>query len=378
MACWLTVLMLANCKIPYDPPLKATDTNFLVVEGFIDGAAQTKIKLNRTGKLSTGGSATVKNELNARVLIEDDHQHTYVLTEKENGVYTHADILSLNASYQYRLHIFTSNGKEYLSDFVPFKQSPSIDSIGWKSKDNGVQVYVNTHDPNGTTKYYRWEYTETWEYHSVYNTELKYDAENNTVFHRNDQVYVCWNTDTSTNILLGSSAKLGNDVISEAPIVYIQPHDMKLSVLYSIWVKQYALDVDGYNYLEAMKANTEKIGSIFDPQPNQTMGNIHCTTNVSETIVGYIGAGNSVEKRVFISNNSIPGGWNLPPPQYCEIVTFSNISDNLKKYFLREGRVPVDEELGPSGNVVSYTASYAQCVDCTIRGGANVKPSFWP
>ena len=72
-------LLLPHCKTPYDAPLKATQSNFLVVEGFIDGAAPVTISLSRTRILSAGDTAISLKELNARVSIEDDHQNTYDL-----------------------------------------------------------------------------------------------------------------------------------------------------------------------------------------------------------------------------------------------------------------------------------------------------------
>lgn len=364
------VLTLSNCKIPYDPPLKSTQVNALVVEGFIDGAAPITIKLSHARKLTAGDTAAFKYELNARIIIEDDHQNQYALAEAGNGFYVINYILNLNPAYQYRIHIFTSGGKEYLSDYVQFKQSPPIDTIGWKLKDNGVQVFVNTHDPNNATKYYRWEYNETWEFHTPYFSSYKYIKDNNTVVPRTEQVQVCWKYADFTTILLGSSAKLTSDVINESPLVYIPQHDQKLSVLYSIWVKQYALDLNGYNYWEAMKKNTEQVGSIFDPQPNQTRGNIHCTTDASETVVGYVGAGNSVMKRVFISNASMPDNWNIPPQCETTLVT----QDSIKFYFYYRALSPINLVTLPTG--VAYNSSFIECVDCTISG-ANKKPAFW-
>src|SRR5665213_281767 len=289
----LMSLALAHCKVPYTPPLKPTSTNLLVVEGFIDGAAPVSFTLSRTRTISAGDTSAKKYELNAKVLVEDDHQNSYPLTEAGNGVYNSPNILSLDPTYKYRLHIFTSNGEEYLSDLVAFKQSAPIDSINWNFKGNGVQVYVNTHDPNNLTKYYRWEYSETWEFHSYYASYYQYDPVHDTVIPRVAQVYMCWKSDISNSILLGSSASLANDEIYEMPITYIEQHDNRLSVLYSILVKQYPLDVNGYNYWLAMKNNTENIGSIFDPQPNETAGNIHCVSNPAESVVGYINAGTS-------------------------------------------------------------------------------------
>ena len=374
MLCWVSALLFAHCKTPYDPPLKSTQTNFLVVEGFIDGAATTKIKLSRTRILYAGDTANRHNEINANVLIEDDHQNIYSLADAGDGIYSNADTLNLNPAYQYRLHIFTSNGKEYFSDFVSYKPAPLIDTIGWKLKNNGVQIYVNTHDPNEATRYYRWEFSETWEFHSAYPTTLKYDVDNNAVIPRTDQVHICWRSDNFHSVLLGSSAKLSNDVIDQAPLVYIEPHNQKLSVLYSILVKQYALDVNGYNFWVAMKSNTEQVGSIFDPQPNQTNGNIHCTTDTSEKVVGYIGAGNTVEKRVFINNNLMPAGWNFP--EDCLIITVPANQDSLIYYFRDGGFSPISETRSQTGQI-GYVSSFVQCVECTLNG-TNIKPAFWP
>jgi len=370
----LFALVLSNCKVPYEPTLKSSDTSSLVVEGNIDGAFPFVIKLSRSRMLTNEDTAARKPELGAKVIVEDDHQNSYPLYETGMGNYSSLSTLSLNAAFQYRLHIFTANNEEYLSDMVPFKSTPAIDSIGWNIKDGGVQVYVNTHDPNNSTRYYRWEYSETWEFHTQYYSSYEYISSDSTIIPRTEQVNVCWQSDNSTNIFLGSSAKLSTDVIYQMPLPYISPHDQKLSVLYSIWVKQFALDLNGYNYWLAMKNNTENVGSIFDPQPNETVGNIHCVTNPAENVVGYINAGNSYEKRVFISNQSLPPGWNLY--NSCPLITVPNDKDSLAHYF-GGGYRPIDIAGPLSFPPAAYFGSNATCVDCTLQG-TNVKPSFWP
>ena len=377
MFCCLSGIAITSCKDSFDPVLKQTDVNSLVVEGYIDGTAPAQFKISRSRILTVGDTAARKYELNASVTIEDDHQNTYPLTETGSGGYSSINPLNLTPSYQYRLHIFTSDRREYISDLVPLKQSPPIDSVAWEIKDNGVQILLNTHDLNNATRYYRWEYSETWEFHSRYlsswEANISYNPDAVSMVPRTEDVYTCWQTHNSTNILLGSSAKLSNDLINRAPIVYIEQHDKKISVLYSIWVKQYALDIQGYNYYAAIRDNTERVGSIFDPQPNQTAGNIHCVTDPDEKVIGYIAAGNSVEKRIFISNSSLPPFWNIYPD--CPIREVPNIRDSLIFYF-DGGWDPIDKMLTPTNQVV-YSASYKDCVDCTLTG-TNVKPSFWP
>lgn len=376
MCYFFLALTLSNCEVPYDPPLKSTDVNSLVVEGFIDGAAPVIFKIGRTRALTVGDTATRNYELNAIVSIEDDHQNRYPLIESGGGIYSSSGILNLNSTSQYRLHIFTADHREYLSDLVPFKQSPPIDTVSWKIKDEGVQISLNTRDVNNATRYYRWEYSETWEFHSRYSSSLEAIITRNpdyvSMVPRLENVFTCWQTHNSTNILLGSSAKLTNDVINEMPINYVEPHDKKISVKYSIWVKQYALDIKGYNYLEAIRNNTENVGSIFDPQPNQTGGNIHCITDPAEKVIGYVNAGNSVEKRIFIKNSELPTSWNIFPD--CPTYDVPNIQDSLLEYF-DGGWEPLFIKHLSSGQIV-YSASYKECVNCTLSG-TNIKPSFW-
>jgi len=365
------IFLLSNCKIPYDPPIKSNQTNFLVVEGFIDGAAPTVIKVSRTRMISRGDTASTRRELFASVFIEDDQNNKFHLMESGNGIYTSNSVIHLNPSNKYHLRIVTSDTKEYISDFVPFKVSPEIDAIGWKFKNDDVQVFINTHDQNDATKYYRWEYEETWEFHSRYYTGLEYIAASNAVVPRTEQVYACWKSVSSSSIALGSSAKLTHDIIEQAPLVNIEQHSQKLSVLYSILVRQYALDITAYNYWEAMKNNTEKIGSIFDPQPNQTVGNIHCSSDPSEMVVGYIGAGNSVEKRFFINNNELPKDWNIYGACDLKDVTADSIA-----FYFTAGYAPINESRTPTGAII-YPSSYIECIDCTLMGN-NKKPAFWP
>ena len=86
----------------------------------------------------------------------------------------------------------------------------------------------------------------------------------------------------ATDILIGSTAKLAQDVVYEFPLVKIPPNSQPLEVEYSILVKQYALTQDGNNFLSLMQLNTESLGSIFDVQPSVTSGNIHSLTNPNE------------------------------------------------------------------------------------------------
>jgi hypothetical protein len=160
-------------------------------------------------------------------------------------------------------------------------------------------------------------------------------------------------------------------VINEMPVNLIPFGDKRISVLYSILVTQYALDSVGYNYWNAMRANTENVGSIFDPQPNLTRGNIHCTTDPSELVVGYIGAGTTQQKRFFISNDRMPSNWNSPP----DCIERNIPKDSIVYYLGGMTFIPIDTIYETSS--YAFTASSRDCTDCTFFG-TNIKPAFWP
>ena len=368
----IMIVIFAGCKDPYYPDLNSSSTHYLVVEGFINPNGITNIKLTRTRTISKGDTAAYINELGANISIEDNNGNMYPLNDNGSGNY--ASFYSLNPDLKYRLHITTRDSKQYLSNFVPCKNSPPIDKIGWEFDDGNVQLFVNTHDPNNTTTFYRWDYVQTWEFHSQYYSTLVYDPVNKIVVNRNYPVFVCYRTNNSDQIFIGSSEKLQQDVIHEAPLELIPNHDRRISVLYSALVTQYALDSAGYNYWNAMKGNTEQVGSIFGSQPNQTPGNIHNIADSSEMVIGYIGAGRVQQQRVFISNSEMPNGWNQV--QNCS--EYDVPVDSLDYYFGSNSLIPYSADPPNSPFPTGYFSASASCVDCTLAGGTLEKPGFWP
>jgi hypothetical protein len=58
---------------------------------------------------------------------------------------------------------------------------------------------------------------------------------------------------------------------------------------------------------------------------------------------------------------------------------FPPIKDTLDMYFASGlYYVPIQEVRSPRGVVIGYDGGIAECVDCRLRGGSNLKPVFWP
>jgi Domain of unknown function (DUF4249) len=365
-----------GCKEVYEPNIISPSTGYLVVEGFINsGNGVSMFTLTRTTKLVD--NVFVLYERNAQVQIESNGNEVYPLNEGLNGTYTSA-VLNLNPSSNYRIRINTQVGKEYLSDFTAVKHTPVADSINWRKDDTGLGVYVNTHDDQNNTKYYRWSYTETWEFHSPYLSYLDYlrDPVTNEAIgvrgrSNTDELYRCWKTQHSTQIIIGSSEKLSTDRIY-LPVRHIEENAEELSVLYYIELKQYAISHEAYLFYQQMEKNTEQLGTIFDAQPSEITGNIHCTSNPEEIAIGFVEVSEEQVKKHFISNEEVRP-W--VSSYSCSKITIYNHPDSIKPF--ADSYIPLNGVTFRGLEIVTFDAAPPICVDCSLRG-TNVKPSFWP
>ena len=383
-------ICIAACKKPFNPPATNTSYNYLVVEGFINITDSTFIKLSRSVTISS--AVNFMPELKANITIENNNGNSYPLAENGGGVYA-APSLNLSAGNQYRIRIKTSSGSQYLSDFAPVMISQPIDSVSWKATTD-LKIYVSTHDANRTTGYYRWDFTEAWEFRSNFNTQWMSNGDSIVFRPPSLQIWDCFTGDTSSNIIVGTSAGLSKNVISQQLVNTIPANLEKIGFKYSIQVKQYSLTPDAYSYWQLLQKNTEQLGSIFDAQPSASIGNIHSVNNPDEPVIGYIGVGTTTTSRIFIAKTQLPN-WTTTPKYnslQCELDTirlrktipdtpWQNEYINFKQpqflgYLVLQ--IPVQPiYTSPNSTTIKYwLADYAICVDCTLRGKPT-PPPFW-
>ena len=360
-------MMVSGCVKPYAPSLQITDNSYLVIDGLLNADSSSIIRLSRTRNLSDTTPSIPEKA--AQVFIEGQTGSLYAFQSTAEGEYT-SENSSLNPLDKYRLKIITANGKQYLSDYLEVKQTPDIDSLHWEQHD-AIFIYVNTHDPSSQSRYYRWEFTETVEYHAWYESYL--DFQNGQLVFLNPDQYrqICFKTFPSTDILVASSAALSEDVISHQLLQKIPNDNSKISQRYSIEVRQYVLTPDAYQFWQILKQNSEQTGGIFDPQPSQLKSNIHCTTNPQEPVIGFLSASSVKTKRLFIRNGELTDRKDAID-KACDPIIVADF-DSLP-YYLGSGALLPAYLLGRSGPIALAPNI---CVDCRLMGGVTKKPSFW-
>jgi hypothetical protein len=144
-------------------------------------------------------------------------------------------------------------------------------------------------------------------------------------------------------------------------------------VKYSILVRQFSLTQQAYEYLQNLKRVSEQIGTLFDAQPSQLTGNIHCVSNDDEPVLGFITACNMDSKRIYIGNDQV-APWVFG--YTCQKIKVSTNPDSLELYFTAGDYIPLDfaQPLNPT----PIWASKRDCADCRVQGGTTTKPDFWP
>ncbi len=374
---WLISILLAGCIDPYPAPDITEDISILVVDGFInasDGSATVKL----TQAVSLDEKDEYPPERAAAVTIRSENGGSFTLTEQEPGNYK-ANGITVDPASMYQLNIRTSDNRVITSDYVRVMQTPPIDSITWRPEEDGITVLVNTHDDTKRSRYYYWDYVETWEYKAPF--AALYTTKDHAVIYveEKDRVYTCYRTQPSTDIVIGSTFRLTEDVVRDFPLTSIKRESSRLSVLYSIKVRQRVIDEEEYDFMLDLQRVTEGIGGLFDSQPYKILGNLYATDS-QVPVLGFFRAGFVQERRIFISLLDLPEYLQERPYHYCVLDTVCGGArgpDSPYNCSVDVSSLP-DSAFLVSSFSWGYTMTTAPCADCRYQGGVLAKPDFWP
>ncbi|PMD94032.1 hypothetical protein BWI97_17350 [Siphonobacter sp. BAB-5405] len=363
------LLVVSGCIDPFKPADTSLSNRYLVVSGFLNtGGDTTVITLSRTQPVNDNTPSLV--ESGASIQVGGDRGTVHVFQEIRPGTYILTPRRFVGEE-NLRIQIRTRDGKTYVSDYVPARQSPAIDSVTWQPDrpNNLMRFLVHTHDPSNNSRFYRWKIEETYQYQSAYYSGL--EVVKQEIVPRVVDVYSCWRTDRPTNILIGTSAKLSEDRIQSFPLVAIHNSSNKLLVKYSLLVKQYTLTQAAYEYWDMLARTSETTGGLFDPQPSLITGNIRCESHPEELAFGFFSAGTERSFRLTVRpidfNGWFPGTYPRcsVEPDTLSLEESVLTSDNGRKI------------IGMLDMPTRYLFVPSNCADCRSLGGSLNKPSWF-
>ena len=364
--------------------------NVLVVESTITNEMkQQVVKLSRTSALENPGILT---ENNASVTVSGNNGDSFSFAQDAGtGFYISDQSFSALPNVAYTLSIQTQDGKSYKSSEVVLPPTVEMDQVyaeriedATNDKD-GAQVLVNTEDPTGSAKYFRYEYEEASKI--VIPSPSPYYAEI-VNYNTNTGEYdiqltprvpdtICYATANSTGIIQTSTNEFSQDRVDRFPVRYIDKDNSILRERYSILVKQYIQSLEAYTFYKII----DELGSVesllSQGQPGYVEGNLVYEADSEEKVLGFFEASSVSSKRIFFNYEDV----SLEKPPYMVDCKVDQWNYDVTGY-------PIDHRVNlwiaikyKNYQVLSayhpiYRIVQAECSTCTSIS-SNIKPNFW-
>ena len=356
----------------------------LVVEATITNELKKQqIKISRTYRFEENGPTF---ESDAEVFITDNSGNRYEF-EEQSGVYVSKAEFKAVPNREYHLNITTNDGRSYVSSTETLPTETEIESViptvATVEGERGVQINVNSYDPSNTSKYYRYEYEETYKIVAPYWISKKAvvtGPEEVSFITRTEEAETCYSTKNSNDIILTTTASFNEDRVN-FPVRFISDQNYIITHRYSILVRQYVQSLAAYTYYKTLKKISGSESILSPKQPGFFYGNLKSVDNPNEKIIGFFEVSSVSSKRMFFNYVDLFPK-EPPPPYYTEC-------DDVPLHFCFNPRNPTcrGEEIIEAINLNTLVLYYrdlsdiyhmypAPCGDCTSFS-SNKIPPFW-
>jgi hypothetical protein len=308
----------------------------------------------------------------------------FIFEETEAGTYSSTTAFAAAPNIDYQLQIQTANGRLYTSSTTQLTQTTQIDALYVEREANddgvnGMSIYLDSFNPSGNARYYRYEYEETFK---IIAPDWKdkdlvvIDQDPNCLIplvDRPEEQRICYRTETSQSINQTNTANLAEDRISKHLVRFVRSDDYKISHRYSVLARQYVQSQAAYEYLETLSKFSNE-GSLFSQiQPGFINGNIISETNASEKVIGFFEVSSVDEMRLFFNYDDYYPNEALPPyVDLCQVIT-PRVCDPRNRVIQARTLVFFDKN---EDDTALFKMVPRVCGDCTAIGNSE-PPTFW-
>ena len=407
-AFFAAALLSVACIYPYKVDIQKGGDYPMVIEGDIHIGGITTLKLSYVRPFNPDSNELptvyargyVEGEDGSRV--DGTYDTDYLSSSTAGGKSVLSfDTSKLRENQQYRL-VFETLGQggtvqnRYESEWLTPCPAPTIDGLSYSKQEDHFELWIGLSMHCNGAQHFRWSFVETWEYHSELKSTYEYTPREwkmnpNTwryelvgggyyTYRFDAPRYYCWRTVESSQINLFSTANQTEDRFEDLAFHTIPLNDNRLQCLYRITVQLEALSENAYNYWSNIQQNSEGQGSIFAPVPSEMASNVHCVSDPSIQVMGYLNAAAQVTAVMYYDNIKERFYKPDPPePRDTEEVEAGDVETADELYDQRH-MLPYDGEYkSPTAfEPTHYLWTYARCIDCTLHGGSKDRPEDWP
>lgn len=368
----VVLIAVASCIDEYWPELGKYE-NLLVVDGTLtDEPGPYTIRLSLTSDMDHPVFIPYPGCV---VSIRDGEGYSEQLEEQGPGIYrTSADGIRGMIGHKYQLSIKAPDGKTYESPFEELLPKVGLDTVyaaieyrqiaGMYHDLVGYQFYLDTYRAQTDSTYYLWQLEETYEFHSDFFIDYTYSGTIES-FSNRDTLFFCWRTENVYEVFTANTLNLTDPVLVRFPLHYVDTETRKLSVLYSLLVRQFTISAAAHSFWDDIRNVSIKEGSLYTQQPFQITGNVYNTGDQQEPVLGYFLVAGVDEKRYFFTK----------PLDVYFYYSVCELNTDLRSLpFYPKSMWPIYLTQDQDGKM-GFAAE--GCFDCTLYHGSLEKPDFW-
>lgn len=330
LSCFLiSIVLLPGCIDPISLEMGEPERR-LVVEGLVrEGPGPHYVILRRSAAYTQGLDALREAQTGATVSVLLESGATIPFPEVSPGRYEPAaDALIGQPGESYTLSIKLADGSEYRSSQEIMLSSPEIANFygelepytelinNFPLDRQALVLYTDAERTPDRTDYYRWTWRGTYAISVCGGT-----------------CTTCYRQVESKNLL-----NIGDDLLASGPILLrARADEMRLfdrlpaagsvgaprigsafSVGFHIVLEQQALSARSYAYWARVRSQRDDVGSLFDPPPENIVGNVSRVDDPTDVALGYFTvAGTSHRDGGCLKREQFQPEWPTVPSPYA-------------------------------------------------------------
>jgi len=362
--------MLFSCTEKFYPEIDE-NVSILVVDGKItDELNSCEVSLFRT--VNYTDDYLLKPERNALVVLFNDLGQSEILHETKPGFYQNtSSTLKGETDRNYWIKIKTLTGEEYESAPETMQPAINIKSIYGEEIDEildqdiskqAVKFYFDTQPENQSGKYIRWEYKESYEWHTPFSSEITVSQ---------NPSHICYPVNRFDQINVFDASNYTIAEVAHLPVSTIFNNEVKLLHNYLIDLKVYSVSQENYIFWKNMKTIHQTNGNLYDVIPANILGNVSSCDETCQ-VLGYFEVSSvRTSQKIFTENDFTIEFADFP--EECEEFTMI-LEDQLRpdqtKYHIISSSPGTDD-------AIIYSVRLIECYECNLKYSP-IKPSFWP